>query len=52
MKIVEIETHLLTYEYKEQEIWGWAGGKTLRRNAVFVQIKTDEGVSGTGEIGE
>jgi L-alanine-DL-glutamate epimerase-like enolase superfamily enzyme len=52
MKITQIRTHLLTYEYKPDEIWSWAGGRTLRRNAVFVRVGTDEGIEGYGEIGE
>lgn len=52
MKITKIHTHLLTYEYKPDEIWSWSGGKTLRRNAVFVRIITDSKIEGFGEIGE
>lgn len=52
MKIASIRTHLLSYEYQPDEIWSWSGGKTLRRNAVFVRIGTDSGIEGFGEIGE
>lgn len=52
MKITKIHTHLLTYEYQPDEIWSWSGGKTLRRNAVFVRISTDSKIEGFGEIGE
>jgi L-alanine-DL-glutamate epimerase-like enolase superfamily enzyme len=52
MKISEIRTHLLTYAYKPGEIWSWTGGKTMRRNAVLVRVRTDSGLEGIGEIGE
>ncbi|UCF95871.1 MAG: mandelate racemase/muconate lactonizing enzyme family protein [Spirochaetaceae bacterium] len=52
MKITGVQTHLLTYEYKPNDVWSWAGGKTLRRNAVLVELRSDDGVSGIGEIGE
>ena len=52
MKITRIQTHLLTYEYKPDEVWSWSGGKTLRRNAIFVRISTDSKIEGFGEIGE
>ena len=52
MRITKIHTHLLTYEYKPDEVWSWSGGRTLRRNAVFVRISTDSKIEGFGEIGE
>lgn len=52
LKIIKVETILLSYRYKVDELWKWSGGTTLQRNAVLVRIKTNEGIEGVGEIGE
>ncbi|MCL4385089.1 MAG: mandelate racemase/muconate lactonizing enzyme family protein [Actinobacteria bacterium] len=52
LKIIKVETILLSYRYKENELWKWSGGTTLQRNAVLVRIKTNKDIDGIGEIGE
>ena len=52
LRIENVETILLSYRYKKNEIWKWSGGVTLQRNAVLVRITTNEGIEGIGEIGE
>ncbi|MFC4597683.1 mandelate racemase/muconate lactonizing enzyme family protein [Cohnella hongkongensis] len=52
MKITEIETILLSYKYKEDEVWKCPGWTSLQRNAMLVRIWTDKGIYGIGEIGE
>jgi L-alanine-DL-glutamate epimerase-like enolase superfamily enzyme len=51
MKITEIKPILLSYEYDENEAWGWSGGTVDIWNTALVQISTDEGISGLGEMG-
>lgn len=52
LKITNLETILLSYRYREDELWKWSGGVTLQRNAVLVRIETNVGIQGVGEIGE
>lgn len=52
MKITEVETILLSYKYKEDEVWTCPGWTSLQRNAMLVRIWTDKGLYGIGEIGE
>jgi len=52
LRIENIETILLSYRYKENEIWKWSGGTTLQRNALLVKITTNKGIEGIGEVGE
>lgn len=52
IEIVNLETILLSYRYKEDEAWKWSGGATLQRNAVLVKVETNKGICGIGEIGE
>lgn len=52
LKISNVETILLSYRYKEDELWKWSGGATVQRNAVLVRITTDNGIQGVGEVGE
>ena len=51
MKITEVKPILLSYEYDENESWGWSGGAVTIWNTALVQIFTDEGISGLGEMG-
>lgn len=46
LRIENIETILLSYRYKENEIWKWSGGTTLQRNALLVKITTNKGIEG------
>lgn len=52
LRIVEVETILLSYRYKEDEVWTCPGWTSLQRNAMLVRIWTDKGLYGIGEIGE
>ncbi len=51
MKITDIKPILLSYQYDEKEAWGWSGGTVTVWNTALVQIFTDEGISGLGEMG-
>jgi L-alanine-DL-glutamate epimerase-like enolase superfamily enzyme len=52
MKIVDVETILLSYRYTQDSAWKWSGGTTLQRNCVLVKVTADNGLTGLGEIGE
>lgn len=51
MKITEIKPILLSYEYKPDEKWGWSGGEVKVWHTSLVQVFTDEGIYGLGEMG-
>ncbi|CAG0970853.1 partial Hydrophobic dipeptide epimerase, partial [Anaerolineae bacterium] len=51
MKITDVVPLLLSYTYPKDEQPHFVGGKVVRRNAALVQIKTDEGLTGLGEVG-
>lgn len=51
MKITSIKPILLSYEYNQNEIWGWSGGSVHVWNTALVQVFTDEGIYGLGEMG-
>lgn len=51
MKITSIKPILLSYQYNEDEAWGWSGGNVLVWNTTLVQVFTDEGIYGLGEMG-
>ena len=51
MKIKKIEPILLSYEYKENEKWGWSGGSVAVWHTSLVRVWTDEGIYGLGEMG-
>lgn len=52
MKITNLETILLSYQYSHNEVWKWSGGATLQRNCVLVRVTADDQFTGLGEIGE
>jgi L-alanine-DL-glutamate epimerase-like enolase superfamily enzyme len=52
LKITNVETILLSYQYDKNEVWKWSGGATLQRNCVLVRITADDKITGLGEIGE
>ncbi len=52
MKITNVETILLSYRYKPEELWKWSGGATMQRNSVLVRVTVDDKITGLGEIGE
>lgn len=51
MKITQVKPILLSYEYSRDEVWGWSGGSVQVWNTALVQLFTDEGVTGLGEMG-
>ena len=51
MKITALNPILLSYKYEKDEIWGWSGGEVRVWNTTLVEIETDEGVTGLGEMG-
>ncbi|MCL6613010.1 MAG: mandelate racemase/muconate lactonizing enzyme family protein [Firmicutes bacterium] len=51
MKIVDCKLYFLTYEYTEKERWHWSGGTANGCSTCLVQVITDEGITGLGEIG-
>ncbi len=51
MKITSVKPILLSYEYTEEERWGWSGGSVGVWNTALVQVFTDEGIYGLGEMG-
>jgi L-alanine-DL-glutamate epimerase-like enolase superfamily enzyme len=51
MKITALCPILLSYKYKEDEIWGWSGGEVHVWNTTLVEVHTDEGIKGLGEMG-
>ncbi len=52
MKIVEVRTVLLSYLLKDEEQFSWSAGTTVQRNAILIEITTDEGIKGIGEVGD
>ena len=51
LKIVDVVPLLLSYTYPKDEQPHFVGGKVVRRNAALIQVKTDEGLVGLGEVG-
>ena len=51
MKITDIKPILLSYKYSEKEAWGWSGGSIKVWHTALVQVFTDEGIYGLGEMG-
>jgi L-alanine-DL-glutamate epimerase-like enolase superfamily enzyme len=51
MKITALKPILLSYEYTDDEVWGWSGGSVRVWNTALVQVFTDEGIVGLGEMG-
>lgn len=51
MKITEVRPILLSQVYKDDEVWGWSGGEVRVWNTALVQVFTDEGTTGLGEMG-
>ncbi|BAS28050.1 mandelate racemase/muconate lactonizing enzyme family protein [Limnochorda pilosa] len=50
MRIVDCKVIFLSYEYTEAERWTWSGGVAHGQTACLVQVQTDAGLSGLGEI--
>jgi L-alanine-DL-glutamate epimerase-like enolase superfamily enzyme len=51
MKITEVRPILLSQVYTDDEVWGWSGGEVRVWNSTLVQVFTDKGVYGLGEMG-
>jgi L-alanine-DL-glutamate epimerase-like enolase superfamily enzyme len=51
MKVVDVRTVLLSYRYPANQRPAFAGGYSLGKNAALVEITTDEGLTGLGEVG-
>lgn len=51
VKIVDLVPLLLSYTYPKDEQPHFAGGKVVRRNVALIQVKTDAGLTGLGEVG-
>ena len=51
MKITEVRPILLSQVYTDDEVWGWSGGEVRVWNTTLVQVFTDKGVYGLGEMG-
>ena len=49
MKIRDVRTHVLRYELSDAEVFGSSKGFRRDRQALLVEITTDEGLSGFGE---
>jgi len=52
MKITEVRAIPLSYVYRPEEVWKWSGGKVDVWNTCLVEIRTDEGLTGLGEVGD
>jgi len=51
VKITALKPILLSYKYEKDEIWGWSGGEVHVWNTTLVEVQTDEGITGLGEMG-
>ena len=51
MKITALKPILMSHKYKEDEIWHWSGGSVQVWNTALVEVQTDEGITGIGEMG-
>lgn len=51
MKITEVRPLLLSQVYTDDEVWGWSGGQVRVWHSALVQIFTDKGIYGLGEMG-
>lgn len=51
-KIVEVEARHVRYALPESEHIAWVGGTITHRDCVFTRVRTDDGRTGWGEIGE
>lgn len=51
MKITDMRTILLSYLYKrENESWTWSAGKSYGWSTALIEVSTDEGLTGLGEV--
>jgi L-alanine-DL-glutamate epimerase-like enolase superfamily enzyme len=50
MRITDCRVHFLTYRYTDEERWSWSGGVAHGQAVCLVQVDTDAGVSGLGEV--
>ena len=52
MRITGVRAVLLSYVYREDQVWKWSGGKVDVWNTCLVEVRTDEGITGLGEAGD
>ncbi len=50
MKITDIQETPVSVPQTEPEKWKWGKGGTEGRSSLILKVKTDEGITGTGEI--
>jgi D-arabinonate dehydratase/D-galactarolactone cycloisomerase len=51
LKITEVRPLLLSQVYTPEEVWGWSGGEVRVWHSTLVQVFTDKGIYGLGEMG-
>jgi len=49
VKITEIKTHLISVPVDEKSAWASSLGKAVKRDALIVEVRTDNGMAGIGE---
>lgn len=49
MKIAKITTHLVSIPINQENAWTSSMGKAVKRDALIVEVETDEGIVGIGE---
>ncbi len=52
MRIASMECVRLSYRYRAEDAWQFAGGHFSGWSAAFIRLSTDDGVEGVGEIGD
>lgn len=52
MKIVDVRTALFSYEYPAEARMVWPGGEIRSWDAALVEVTTDGGVTGVGEVAQ
>ncbi|MEW5977370.1 MAG: mandelate racemase/muconate lactonizing enzyme family protein [Acidobacteriota bacterium] len=50
MRIIEVETLLMSHVLPREQRWRWNGGSIEGWNAAFVRIQTDQKLHGLGEV--
>lgn len=49
MKITAVKTYLLRYQLREEDVFGYSQNWYTSRNAMIVEVNTNEGITGVGE---
>ncbi|GAH51142.1 unnamed protein product, partial [marine sediment metagenome] len=50
MKIINVESVMLSYVYPKEKRWVWPAATVYGTNACLAKVSTDEGLTGIGEI--